>query len=280
MVKLLRLALNREGRDTPTSEETSHMGATSRVIRLVLATTLATAAVVVGLTQASADQEIVGGSRASIADHPYVVYLTTADGFQFCGGTLVDDNKVITAGHCTAGKKPTDILVVAGREDKESGAGVTSAVKAIWLHPQFTDVRSGADVSVLTLVERLQYQPLALPDKDDTGLYAAGQPGLILGWGRTAADGQPSRYLLQASVPLMTDQDCVKSYPAYKAQSMVCAGVPQGGIDSCQGDSGGPLIVAGRLAGITSWGEGCAAPGKPGVYTRLGAYLAELEDQV
>jgi trypsin len=277
MVKLLQQPLSREGRGDPNSEEIPHM---TRVIRLLVAGVLATAAVAVGLSQAGADQQIVGGTRASIADHPYVVYLTTEEGFQFCGGTLVDDNKVITAAHCAAGKQPADIRVVAGREDKESGAGVTSMVKAIWLHPQFSDVRSGGDVSVLTLVERLQYQPLTLPAKDDTDLYAAGQPGLILGWGRTAVDGQPSRYLLQATVPLMTDQDCVKSYPAYKAASMVCAGVPQGGIDSCQGDSGGPLIVNGRLAGITSWGEGCAAPGKPGVYTRLGAYLTELEDQV
>ena len=256
------------------------MGATSRFTRLLLAAALATAAAVIGLTQASATQDIVGGSRASIADFPYVVYLTTADGFQFCGGTLVDDNKVITAAHCAAGKRPADVVVVAGREDKESGAGMTSPVKSIWVHPQFTDVRAGADVSVLTLAARLPYEPLDLPGKSDTNLYAAGQPGLILGWGRTAADGQPSRYLLQASVPLMTDPDCTKSYPAYKPEAMVCAGVPQGGVDSCQGDSGGPLIVDGRLAGITSWGEGCAGPGKPGVYTRLMAYLDVLEDQV
>jgi secreted trypsin-like serine protease len=259
------------------------MGATSRVTRLLLAAALASAAVAVGITQANADQEnqqIVGGDRASIADHPYVVYLTTADGFQFCGGTLVDDNKVVTAAHCTAGKQPTDIQVVAGREDKESTAGIVSPVKEIWVHPDFTDVRSGNDVSVLTLTERVPYQPLDLPREDDADLYKAGQPGLILGWGRVAADGQPSRYLLKASVPVMTDPDCTKAYPAYKAQAMVCAGVPQGGVDSCQGDSGGPLIVDGKLAGITSWGEGCAAAGKPGVYTRLAVYRDLLEDEV
>jgi len=208
------------------------------------------------------------------------VYLTTSDGFQFCGGTLVDDNKVITAAHCTVGKQPADIQVVAGREDKASGAGTTSAVRSIWVNPQFTDVRSGSDVSVLTLAARLPYEPLDLPRPDNHDLYAAGQPGLILGWGRTAADGQPSQYLMQASVPVMADPDCLKAYPDYKAEAMVCAGVPQGGVDTCQGDSGGPLVVDGKLAGITSWGEGCAAPGKPGVYTRLAAYLDVLQDQV
>ena len=56
---------------------------------------------------------------------------------------------------------------------------------------------------------------------------------------------------------------------------MVCAGYPQGGTDTCQGDSGGPLFghdAAGalRVVGATSFGDGCAQPGKPGVYARVG----------
>ncbi len=256
------------------------MAATSRVTRLLLGAALATGAIAFGLGHASADQQIVGGSRASIADHSYTVYLASSDGFQFCGGTLVAENKVLTAAHCTAGKQPAGITVVAGREDKESGAGIATPVSQIWVHPEFKDVRSGADLSVLTTEQNLPYTPLALPTAADADLYAAGQPGLILGWGRTAVDGPASRYLLKATVPLVADQDCTNSYPAYLPAAMVCAGVPEGGVDSCQGDSGGPLIVDGRLVGITSWGEGCAAPGKPGVYTRVMSYLDQLEEQL
>jgi secreted trypsin-like serine protease len=55
---------------------------------------------------------------------------------------------------------------------------------------------------------------------------------------------------------------------------MVCAGFPQGGVDTCQGDSGGPMFGktstgALRVVGTTSFGEGCARPGKPGVYGRV-----------
>ena len=59
----------------------------------------------------------------------------------------------------------------------------------------------------------------------------------------------------------------------------IIAGLIEGGMDSCQGDSGGPLAVrnventAWLLAGITSWGLGCAQPGRPGVYTKVSSYI-------
>jgi secreted trypsin-like serine protease len=56
-------------------------------------------------------------------------------------------------------------------------------------------------------------------------------------------------------------------------ENMLCAGKEEGGADACQGNSGGPASIDGpvgrRLVGIVSWGDGCGAPKKFGVYTRV-----------
>lgn len=52
-------------------------------------------------------------------------------------------------------------------------------------------------------------------------------------------------------------------------EDFICAGEPLGGKDSCQGDSGGPYTVNGQVAGIVSYGLGCARPKVPGVYTNV-----------
>ncbi|GLZ41440.1 serine protease [Actinokineospora sp. NBRC 105648] len=228
------------------------------------------AAVLLGqFGRANAREQIVGGDRAAIADHPYVVYLATADGFQFCGGTLVTRDKVVTAAHCAKAVPVASIRVVAGREDKQAGTGLITTVSEAWIHPGYSNVTGGDDVAVLTLTQRLPYRPLPLAAADD---QPAGTPATILGWGRTSDGGPPSRYLLKAEVPLIADTECARDYNGFTAPGMVCAGVPEGGVDTCQGDSGGPLVVAGRLVGIASWGEGCAEAGKPGVYTRVTEY--------
>jgi trypsin len=231
------------------------------------------------LASADTDPMIVGGTRASIADYPYAIFLTDPSGFQFCGGTLVATNKVVTAAHCTDGRSPSSTRVVWNREDKFSSAGKVAKVSGIWIHPNYTGYVRGYDVSVLTLGTDLPgpYLPLAR----DQALYAPDTVATILGWGTTGSGGEDSRYLLKATVPVSSDAACRTAYgTSYMPNAMVCAGYAKGGVDTCQGDSGGPLIAGGQLIGDTSWGHGCALAGYPGVYGRIASYYDVLTAQI
>ncbi|MGW5049969.1 S1 family peptidase [Actinokineospora sp. NPDC004072] len=251
------------------------MGGKSRRI-LGVAAALAVVAAMFAQFVADAREDIVGGSRAPIAEHPYVVYLADQTGHQYCGGTLVAPDKVVTAAHCLEPFAVADIQVVGGREDKLTTSGEVRTVAEAWMHPDYQDVTAGADVAVLTLSAPLPYRLLPFAGADSTALYAAGSTATILGWGRTSSGGESSQYLLKAQVPIYADDDCAAAYSAFAPDSMVCAGLPEGGVDTCQGDSGGPLIVEDTLVGIASWGEGCAEAGYPGVYTRVSTYAADI----
>ena len=71
------------------------------------------------------------------------------------------------------------------------------------------------------------------------------------------------------------------AYSDFDATTMVCAGYPQGGTDTCQGDSGGPMFRrdasnAWIQVGIVSWGDGCARPNAPGVYTQVSTFASSI----
>ncbi|MEV4646102.1 serine protease [Saccharopolyspora sp. NPDC049357] len=238
-----------------------------------------TSASVAQAAPADVNPYIVGGQDAEIADHPFTVALTTPDGQQFCGGSLVSPTKVLTAAHCTTGQQPTDIKIVSGRTTMSTTEGTVSDVTNVWIHPEYTDATKGFDVSVLTLGAPVQEKPIELATADDAA-YAPDTQATILGWGNTSEGGQQADHLQMAQLPVTSDETCSKAYPEYSNQSMVCAGVPEGGIDSCQGDSGGPMVADGRLIGVVSWGQGCAQPGFPGVYARVGAYNDVITEQI
>lgn len=228
-------------------------------------------------TQSTA--RVVGGDEASITAYPYAVYLTDSNGLEFCGGVLIGTQAVATAAHCAVAMSRSSIRVVAGRQDMRTGDGVVARVSTIWIAPGFTNPQQGNDVAVLKLDRTVPYRRVNLPSGNDTSLYAAGTKATVLGWGRTAEGGARSNVLRKATLPIIDDAGCAASLPAYDGRSMLCAGYPQGGTDACQGDSGGPLIVDGMLAGLVSWGQGCAEPGKPGVYTRVTTYADDLRAQ-
>jgi secreted trypsin-like serine protease len=111
-------------------------------------------------------------------------------------------------------------------------------------------------------------EPIRLYGTEEENGIGEGVSVTATGWGTTET-GHVSPQLLQADLETV---DCASatalSHPT--TDNQLCASAD--GKDACQGDSGGPLIVtAGEpvLVGIVSWGDKCALPGHPGVYTRI-----------
>lgn len=253
-----------------------------RAAAALAATAAAAATALVAAPSAvAAPQPIVGGTTTTTSAYPFMMQITDAAQDQFCGGTLVSPTKVVTAAHCMVGETTSSVRVVGGRTYLNGGDGTVARVSRIWIHPDYRRVTRGDDVAVLTLSAPMPYATASYVSASDTGVYAAGTTARVLGWGTTSSGGSSSNQLRTATVPTVSDASCTDSYRnRYVRSDMVCAGYAAGGVDTCQGDSGGPLLIGGRLAGITSWGDGCAAAGSPGVYTRLTTFSDEVTAQV
>lgn len=200
----------------------------------------------------------------------------------FCGGTIRDATHVITAAHCLEDTSAADITVVAGFSDR-AGTDPTmqrAAVSAITSHPAYDPATTNNDLAILTLATPLTLDgtnAVALPVVR-SGESSENAWALISGWGDDESDGMQPQQLARATIQVYGDAACANYADSFIAATMLCAGWTNGTdytIDTCQGDSGGPLArlvgadTADTLIGIVSWGDGCADPDFPGIYTRL-----------
>ncbi len=219
---------------------------------------------------------IVGGDSAG-AGHPWVVALIDQRNRQFCAGSLIKPDTVVTAAHCLLGRSADGLLVLGGRSDLsrvELGEAI-SQVTRIDVPGRFESAQVGNDIATLTLQTPFPFQPIPVAGAADADLYTPGTVGTVLGWGR-GAPGQETSELRQLTVPVVATDRCRDEYDAlvtgasYDATTMFCAGFVGQGKGVCTGDAGGPLVIDGKLAGIVSWNVGCG--GYPDFYTKVAAF--------
>uniref|UniRef100_G3U6L4 Peptidase S1 domain-containing protein n=1 Tax=Loxodonta africana TaxID=9785 RepID=G3U6L4_LOXAF len=228
-----------------------------------------------GRAPVAALTRIVGGSAAGRGEWPWQVSLWLRRREHRCGAVLVAERWLLSAAHCFD-VDPKQWGAFLGTPFLSGADGQLERVARIYKHPFYNLYTLDYDVALLELAGPVRRSRLVRP---------ICLPGVITGWGSVREGGAMARQLQKAAVRLLSEQTCRRFYPVQISSRMLCAGFPQGGVDSCSGDAGGPLACrepSGRwvLTGVTSWGYGCGRPHFPGVYTRVAAVRGWIKQNV
>lgn len=253
----------------------------SIMLLLIIGTNYAVAA------ESKISPRIVGGTESSSTDWPWMValvYSNDSSNFsgQFCGASLISSKWVVTAAHCLVDEigfqsvYESDLKVLVGAHDLSTGEGQRIGVKRIIIHPNYDPGSYNNDIALLELEQPSSAETLPLYEGSAD---LAGFEAIAIGWGNTSSVPGQSDYPAkrrQVTLPVVTNTQCNSVYGGTITDNMMCAGFLTGGKDTCQGDSGGPLVISRNsrweLAGVTSWGEGCAEEGYYGVYARISSH--------
>ncbi|KAL4121868.1 hypothetical protein QTP88_014291 [Uroleucon formosanum] len=247
---------------------------------------------------------IVGGTKADLGEFPHMVAVGFRSGSQTswnCGGTLISEQFVLTAAHCTHSTLGFPERVRLGdlnlQTNNDGAHPVEFLVDETIVHPDYIKTSKYNDIALLRLDNKVQFNNYIRPSclyTNDNINYS--QKVTATGWGSIEYGDRSSDHLLKVDLNLINNRQCGKLYEAESKtrtlnrgiiDSMLCAGDLAGGHDTCLGDSGGPLVVKSEknacvfnLIGITSFGKLCATENSPGVYTKVSAFLPWIEQIV
>jgi len=226
-------------------------------------------------------KRVVGGADTEVNEYPWMVGLRHASSSRpSCGATLISSQWLVTAAHCVVDSFLLDVAVLGEHDvtiDDESLITIDVDVTEMIRHPDYSAITYNNDIALLRLaspVDTSLYVPACLPK---AGSDYVDKLVWVLGWGRTQENGEVSDVLQELELKVVDDATCYEAMDGDTfADEQICAGGDLGK-DGCQGDSGGPLayneLDRWELAGVTSWGIGCAREGKYGVYTEVPNYL-------
>jgi len=230
------------------------------------------------------------GSTTRRCEWPHQVGISDVGGFvPWCGGTLIEEDLVLTAAHCFANtdretgeflRWTTKVNVLAGMWDvyEAYSEEQDSESEQVYIHPKYDPLGHSSDIAVVKLKNKFKknkcVQTAALPK----GPVSHGASCWVTGWGKKE-NGRAAELLQELEVEVLSGFNCIRRGGYQHTEidrTMFCASGKQyaaGTGDACQGDSGGPLVCeeggSWVVHGVVSWGAGCGYYDSPGVYSRV-----------
>ncbi|NXT21241.1 CTR2 protein, partial [Syrrhaptes paradoxus] len=221
---------------------------------------------------------IVNGESAVPGSWPWQVSLQRNDNFHFCGGSLINENWVITAAHCQV--RTTDTVVVgAYDQDSPSPDEQRLAIQKVFRNPKYGLLTNRNDITLIKLATPARLSatvsPVCLPQATDD--FPGGMNCVTTGWGLTdpngttpSCPGPPPHSLPYPHChphpwphPYPHPYPCAHPHPCPHLHPIP---VPI------------PMLLlkdgAWTLVGIVSWGSSNCSPSRPAVYARVTELLS------
>ncbi|XP_044068319.1 transmembrane protease serine 11D [Siniperca chuatsi] len=236
---------------------------------------------------------IVGGREAPKGAWPWQVSIQIQSRHH-CGGTIINSLWVLTATHCFYKYlwiSRRHFRVVAGLHvlSAPGDEAQIRSISEVKMHEDYDVDTADNDVTLVLLSSPFNFtdhvQPVCTPHNVTHELILNFSHCFITGWGSTYYKGRLMNRLQEAEVELIGRRTCnlITWYDGLITENMICAGLESGAADACQGDSGGPLQCYSEdeerfyVVGVTSFGEECGLPYRPGVYARTSRFAGWLK---
>ncbi|KAF4521343.1 hypothetical protein B566_EDAN006931 [Ephemera danica] len=171
---------------------------------------------------------IVNGTDAPPGKYPFMVSYQ-GNNRHSCGGSILNAEWVLTAGHCVEGDSVNSISIYSGSVDLNSGGQRRAAAELI-LHESYSSLLLSNDIALVRVAVPFVFDSM----HTTVTLPAAGQqtPGgsnaTLVGWGLPYTGGSVMQFLQEVDYWVVTDDECRAAHSSVVFDSNICAYYPGG----------------------------------------------------